>query len=94
MVNPLEWTDCATNKGPGFDIADRHRLGVAFAETPIGTYVIVSGPANLYEAWFRTGQVSGAYKTKAEAKAAAQADYETRIRSALHLNGENAGQEG
>lgn len=84
-VKPLAWKDCATNKGPGFDIVDRHRLGVAFAETPIGTYVIASGPANLYEAWLRSGQVSGAYKTKDEAKAAAKADLCQRILSTLSL---------
>lgn len=82
-VKPLGWTDCATNRGPGFDIADRHRLGVSFAGTPLGTYVIASGPANRYEAWLRSGQVTGSYSTKDEAKAAAQADYEQRIRSAL-----------
>lgn len=82
-VKGLEWGECAINRWGGFDIPASHGLAVAYAKTPIGTYAIVKGSQGRFEAWLRDEQVSGAYDAKGEAKAAAQADYEQRIRSAL-----------
>lgn len=61
-------------------------LGFYEATTPFGSYVIMSGLRDTTAKWWFGQQPSDAGNRRAsveEAKAAAQADYEQRIRSAL-----------
>jgi hypothetical protein len=67
-IKPLKWVSYVTDKG----------TTVFMARTSIGDYLIVSS------GWFLRGQSSWNQTQSADAaKAAAQADYEARIRSAL-----------
>jgi hypothetical protein len=83
-VKPLEWAECGTYEINGLRVPSRHGVAVAFAESAaLGTYGVVKGTQDRYEAWRNSSQISGSYLSQAEARSAAQADYEQRIRSAL-----------
>jgi hypothetical protein len=81
-VKPLEWVDHTTTNEEGEPDGDRLDLR---AVSSIGTYYIerdlfsVGHPINLWGAAFGTRRS----ESEAAAKAAAQEDFETRIRSAL-----------
>lgn len=74
-VKALEWHKQAISHGYG--------LFIRLARTSIGDYQISNGAAGKYEVYFNKGPISAAYDSEPEAKAAAQSDYEARIRSAL-----------
>lgn len=74
-VKALEWHKQAMSHGYG--------LFIRLARTSFGDYQISHGTAGKYEVYFNKGPISAAYDSAPEAKTAAQADYEARIRSAL-----------
>lgn len=81
-VKALEWEKQAMSHGYG--------LFIRLARTSIGDYQISHGTAGKYEVYFNKGPISAAYDSVPEAKAAAQADYEARIRSALSAQVQDA----
>ncbi|NTA48196.1 hypothetical protein G6L34_08820 [Agrobacterium tumefaciens] len=74
-VKALEWNKQAMSHGYG--------LFISLAMTSIGHYQISQGAAGKYEVYLDKKPISAAYDGVPEAKAAAQADFEARIRSAL-----------
>jgi hypothetical protein len=73
-VKALEWADAA--------LVHRVGLKVAIAATPFGEYWVVKGSQGRFDVWL-DGWVANGISTKEEAKAAAQADFNARINSAL-----------
>lgn len=83
-VKPLEWRQCATRKIQDLHLSEWHQIAVLFSESILGTYgVVKEDNRDHFDVWLASSRVSGPHKSKEAAKAAAQADYETRIRSAL-----------
>lgn len=71
-VKALEWREAAVPPA-----------GEVLAGSPAGLYCIQLGWGNRFPLRFRDSVTLGEFKTLEEAQAAAQADYETRIRAAL-----------
>ncbi len=71
-VKPLEWREESIPPA-----------GEIVAPSPIGLYCVKLGAQNFYPLWLRDKVQLGYFTTIEEAKAAAQADYESRIRSSL-----------
>lgn len=83
VVKGLVWTKCAISQHKDLTVPYRHGLIVAYAETAFGTYGVVKGTQDRYEAWLGPHQVSGSYLSHDEAAIAAHRDLERRVLSAI-----------
>jgi hypothetical protein len=90
-VKPLVWRELTADRGDGA----REPNGDWEAETPLGFYEIEMIWVGEIAVWGLTygtgnGYIGGDWHSPDDAKAAAQADYETRVRSALSPTSDRA----
>jgi Lar family restriction alleviation protein len=79
--------EVGVRKLPWIEAALVHRFGliVRVAPSSIGEYRVVKGSQGLFDGFIDSGQVTGSYRTIEAAQEALQADFDTRIRSALAI---------